>query len=52
MFDQENCNSPWKDATTLELKQLQEYDTFWDLGLDGVAPPGYTKISVQLIFWC
>ena len=50
IIDQEICNSLWKDVPALELKQLQEYDAFQDLGPDGVDPPGYTIISVWHIF--
>ena len=33
-FDKENGNTRWKDAMSLETQQLQEYNTFTDLGKD------------------
>ena len=34
----------------MELQQLQEYDTFRDLGENGKIPQDYNKISTHLIY--
>jgi hypothetical protein len=49
-FDKENGNSRWKDAMSLETQQLQEYNTFTDLGKDVPPPGGYKKIRVHFVF--
>jgi hypothetical protein len=43
-FDARNGNHLWDDATALELKQLNEYDTFINLGPGQPIPAGYKKI--------
>ena len=43
-------NSKWQDITELEMKQLNDYQTFNDLGLHAEAPEGFKKIRVHLIF--
>ena len=40
------------DATTLELAQLHEYDTFRDCGYKGDPPSGFKKIRTHLIYDC
>jgi hypothetical protein len=47
--DNENGNSLWMDATSLEMAQLDEYECFEDLGPDGNCHPGYKKIKLYLI---
>ena len=49
-IDKQNGNTKWQDATSLEMKQLDEYDTFQDLGTTDKPPPGYKKIRVHLVF--
>lgn len=51
-LDEKNKNTKWKDAVTLELLQINEYQTFKDLGHKSKAkpPPGYKKIRVHLVF--
>ena len=49
-LDRCNGNTNWKDATALEMTQLDEYDTFKDLGKDGRPPSGYKKFHVHLVF--
>jgi hypothetical protein len=42
----------WVDAATLELTQIDDYDTFIDKGhhIKVKAPDGYKKIRFHLIF--
>ena len=48
-FDNENNNTRWQDAMALEMEQLQEYETFKDLGVGTKAPDGYCKIRVHFV---
>ena len=50
ILDQRNGNTRWQDCTKLELQQLQEYNTFRDLGENGKIPQGYKKIRTHLIY--
>jgi hypothetical protein len=43
-------NNLWKEAVKLELQQIDEYDTFRDLGKDGKPPPTFKRIGVHLVF--
>ena len=49
-LDEENQNTMWSDAMTLEMEQLQEYSTFKNLGRGAAAPDGYKKIRVHFVF--
>jgi hypothetical protein len=51
-LDERNGNTKWQDAVVLEREQIDEYQTFSDLGHKSVAkiPPGYKKIRVHLVF--
>ena len=56
-LDNENGNTLWQDATKLELKQIDEYETFEDRGKAIYAnrkvtnaPKGYQKIRVHLVY--
>ena len=49
-MDKENGNTLWEDAIKLELKQIQEYDTFRDMGVGVKMDPSYSKIKVRLVF--
>ena len=40
----------WIDATKIEMVQLDEYNTFKDLGKDSSSPVGYNKIQVHLVY--
>ena len=44
-----NGNMKWVDAVLLELAQIDEYDTFKDMG-KGAMPEGHKKIRVHLVF--
>ena len=58
-LDEQNGNSKWYDATTLEMDQINEYKVFQDHGKAQYdpksrkvsnTPNGYQKIRVHLIF--
>ena len=49
-LDERNNNHKWRDCTRLEVTQLNEYETFTDLGKDGKPPEGYKKISAHLAY--
>ena len=53
-LDERNGNTKWQDSTALEMGQLDEYDTFLDLGdsrnPETKPPEGHKKIGVHLIF--
>ena len=49
-LDKENGNTLWEDAVKLELKQIQDYDTFRDMGVGVKMDPSYSKIKVRLVF--
>ena len=49
-FDRLNGNTRWADATALELGQVDEYETFKDIGKGGNPGPGYKKINVHLVY--
>jgi len=53
-LDRLNGNTKWSDATKLELKQIDDYESFLDLGHKSrVRPPeGYKRIRVHLVFDC
>jgi hypothetical protein len=40
----------WQESTDLELTQLNEYNTFKDLGPQAPAPHGYKKIWAHLVY--
>jgi hypothetical protein len=42
-FDEKNGNTKWQDAIALELWQINEYETFTDVGHNTKAkiPSGY-----------
>jgi hypothetical protein len=45
-------NTKWQDAVSTELGQIDDYDTFKDIGHKSTAkpPPGFKKIRVHLVF--
>ena len=51
-LDERNGNTRWQDSTKDELQQIDEYNTFTDMGHKDTAksPDGYKKIRVHLIF--
>ena len=53
-LDKRNGNTKWADATKLELKQIDDYEAFEDIGhKDKVGiPAGFKKIRVHLVYDC
>jgi hypothetical protein len=49
-FDLQNDNTMWQDATDLEMSQLEEYDTFKDLGYKASTTSAYKKICMHLVY--
>jgi len=49
-LDKKNGNTKWQDSMALEILQLDEYQTFRDLGKGAKAPPGYKRICCHLVF--
>jgi Reverse transcriptase (RNA-dependent DNA polymerase) len=49
-LDLKNGTTHWKDATQLEMTQLDEYDCFQDKGAGSEVPSGFKKIRVHLIY--
>ena len=51
-LDKRNGNTKWTNATALEMKQLDDYDTFIDKGIfhRSKIPTGFQRIKVHLIF--
>jgi Reverse transcriptase (RNA-dependent DNA polymerase) len=51
-IDAKNGNTRWADAVKLEFLQIDEYETFQDLGhMSKATPPsGHKKIRVHLVF--
>ena len=45
-----NGNTKWQDAVALEMQQLDEYDTFKDIGKNAPISSDYKKIRVHLVF--
>ena len=51
-LDERNGNNKWQEAISLELQQINDYDTFVDYGHHTSAkiPSGYKKIRVHFVF--
>jgi hypothetical protein len=49
-IDEANGNSVWRDAEGIELRQIDEYQTFTDLGYKADAPKGHKKIRVHMVY--
>ena len=51
-LDEINKNTKWQDAIGTELQQIDDYDTFKDIGHKSIAkpPPGHKRIRVHLVF--
>ena len=48
-LDAKNGNKLWHDAEGIELGQIDEYETFRDVGR-GAKPDGYRKITVHMVY--
>ena len=49
-LDTKNGNTKWQDAESLEIRQLDEYETFHDKGKDALPPIGYKKIRCHIVY--
>ena len=49
-LDEKNGNTKWVNATKLELAQIDEYNTFEDIGADAHPGEGYKKIQVHFVY--
>jgi hypothetical protein len=51
-LDKNSGNTKWHEAITLELNQINEYDTFDDIGYKDqiAAPQDYKRIRVHMVF--
>jgi len=47
-IDRQNGNTRWQDAVDLEMRQLDEYETFKDNGK--TWPDGYQRLRIHLVF--
>ena len=51
-LDKKDGTTCWEEAIQKEMSQLEEYETFKDLGKDAKVPEGYTKIPCHLVYDC
>ena len=49
-LDAINGNSNWANAEQLEISQLNDYDSFQDLGKGAPVPDGYKKIRCHFVY--
>ena len=49
-IDTKNGNTNWQDAEKVEIDQLDEYNTFEDLGKDADTPKGHKKIPCHMVY--
>jgi len=49
-LDRENGNTRWRDAEIKELGQIDEYNTFKDMGPNWKAPNDYKRINVHIVY--
>ena len=49
-IDEKNGDTKWQDSENLERKQVEEYETFRDLGLGAPIPEGYQKIPCHMVY--
>ena len=49
-IDEKNGNTKWQDSEKLELKQVNDYKAFRDLGLGAPIPEGYQKIPCHIVY--
>ncbi len=50
MIDAKDGNDKWATSEALEVQQLDDYDSFEDLGKDAPIPEGYTKIRCHFVY--
>ena len=49
-LDARNGNTLWRDSERIELRQINEYKAFGDLGFRVPAPKGYKRIRVHMVY--
>ena len=49
-LDKKNGNKKWQEAEAMELSQLDEYDTFINIGEKASTPEGYRKITGHFVY--
>jgi hypothetical protein len=49
-FDKQNDNNKWQEVIDTEMRQLNLYQTFIDLGQNADIPNGYNCIRTHLVF--
>ena len=49
-LDARNGNTLWRDSERIELRQINEYKAFDDLGFRVPAPKGYKRIRVHMVY--
>ena len=49
-LDKANGNSKWQDSEEAELKQIDDYSTFLDIGKGRRPGPDYKRINVHIIY--
>ena len=50
MFDKENKNTLWQDATELEMRHMAGYKVFKDMGKYAPIPEGHKNIRVHMVY--
>ena len=51
-LDHANGNTKWRDSEIIELKQIDDYETFMDIGTDKRPPDDFKKINVHIVYTC
>jgi hypothetical protein len=49
-LDTANGNTLWRDSKETELKQIDDYEAFSDLGFKAPPPSGHKKIRVHMVY--
>ena len=50
VFNKENRNKRWQEAEELELTQIDQYDSFKDLGKGAKPPHGHKHITIHMVY--
>ena len=50
VFDKKNGNNKWQEAEELELTQIDQYDSFKDLGKGARPLHGHKHIAVHMVY--
>jgi hypothetical protein len=49
-FDKKNGNDLWREAEAKAMRQLLEYNTFIDIGINCTPTSGYKKIRCHMVY--